>query len=259
MMYPSYNGIKSGLNSDDIAGIRSIYSGDCRSADAYDAGGLQRHVRHGHEPELADQPDDADGAGAQPRHHHDRRTVDDYTFNAPSGTTGTLTLNVQSSGLSLLSPKVTVYAADQTTVLGSASGLNQYGTTLTVTVSGVTAGQQFYVKVQGADTTAFSTGAYALTLNFGNGASPTVPLPHDPDAQRQPDLTEVAGGRLAARPCRPRFPARAPVLRHARTQADIPTPSIGATDRPTFDGVGPTRAPFAVYSSRIPLPCEIPE
>ena len=72
---------------------------------------------------------------------------------------------------------MTVYAADQTTVLGTASGLNQYGTTLTVTIAGVTAGEHFYVKVQGADATAFSTGNYAMTLNFGNGASPTVPLP----------------------------------------------------------------------------------
>ena len=39
-------------------------------------------------------------------------------------------------------------------------------------------GEQFYVKVQGADTTAFSTGNYAMTLNFGNNASPTVPLPN---------------------------------------------------------------------------------
>src|SRR5205807_2244991 len=38
--------------------------------------------------------------------------------------------------------------------------------------------QVFYVKVQGADSTAMSTGAYALTLNFGTGASPTVPLPN---------------------------------------------------------------------------------
>jgi hypothetical protein len=87
-------------------------------------------------------------------------------------------LNVQSSGLSLLSPKVTVYASDEQTVLGSASGLNQYGTTLTVTIPNVSSGEQFYIKVQGADSTAFSTGNYAMTLNFGTGASPTVPLPN---------------------------------------------------------------------------------
>ncbi|MEA2502653.1 MAG: large repetitive protein, partial [Actinomycetota bacterium] len=103
--------------------------------------------------------------------------VDDYTFNVPTGTTGTLVLNVQSSGLSLLSPKATVYAADQTTVLATAGVPGQYGTTLRLSVSGLTAGQQLYVKVQGADNTAFSTGKYALALNFGNGQTPTAVSP----------------------------------------------------------------------------------
>ena len=60
---------------------------------------------------------------------------------------------------------MTVYASDQQTVLGSASGLNRYGTTLTVTIPNVYSGEQFYVKVQGADSTAFSTGNCAMTLN----------------------------------------------------------------------------------------------
>src|SRR5262249_55727359 len=110
--------------------------------------------------------------------------VDCYTFAAPAGTGETLTLGVQSSGLSLLSPKVEGYAADQTTLLGSAAGGGVYqGSTLSVTIAGVTAGQHYYVKVSGAETRtgswqAFNTGQYALTLNFGTGPSPSVPLPN---------------------------------------------------------------------------------
>jgi hypothetical protein len=97
-------------------------------------------------------------------------------------------VTVQSSGLSLLAPQVTVLAADQSTPLGSANGLGQYGTTLTVTLNNqVSAGQQIYIKVTGADTTAaFNTGAYALTLNFGTGSSPTVPLPNTQTANGDP-------------------------------------------------------------------------
>ena len=51
------------------------------------------------------------------------------------------------------------------------------GATLSLSVGGLTAGQTYYVKVDGVDATAFGTGAYALTLNFGTGPSPTVPLP----------------------------------------------------------------------------------
>src|SRR4029077_1256051 len=80
-------------------------------------------------------------------------------------------VTAQSLGLSLLSPKPTIYAADKVTVLGTASSAGQYGTNLTVTVLKVVAGQAFFVKVQGADTTAFGTGRYSLGLSF-NGLAP---------------------------------------------------------------------------------------
>jgi hypothetical protein len=176
VMYGIYNGVKSALNSDDIAGVQSIYGG-ARSPDAYNSGGASNgsittaaNLNSLINPTAltALVPNLDLNAVGQSEY---------FTVNAPSGTTGTLSLNVQSNGLSMLSPNVTVYASNGTTVLGSASGLGQYGTTLTVSVAGVYSGEQFYVKVQGADTTAFSTGNYAMTLNFGSGASPTVPLP----------------------------------------------------------------------------------
>src|SRR5207248_1582136 len=84
---------------------------------------------------------------------------------------------VQSKDLSLLAPALTVYDANGN-VLSSASGAGQYGATLARTVTGVTAGTKYYVKVAGADASAFGTGAYALTLNLGTGPSPAVPLPN---------------------------------------------------------------------------------
>jgi hypothetical protein len=175
--YASYNGVKTALNSDDIAGIQSIYGG-ARSPDAYNSGGAS-NSSFSTAANLTSLIDPNALTALVP--NLDLNTVSQaeyFTFTAPSGTTGTLNLNLQSSGLSLLSPNVTVYASNETTVLGSASGLNQYGTTLSVSVPGVYSGEQLYVKVQGADTTAFSTGNYAMTLNFGNNASPTVPLPN---------------------------------------------------------------------------------
>ena len=100
-----------------------------------------------------------------------------FSFTAPSGTGSTLELDVQSSGLSLLAPKVTVYASNGTTVLASANGAGEYGTTLTVSITSVTAGEQFYVKVQGADTTQMGTGRYALGLSFKGTTPPTEASP----------------------------------------------------------------------------------
>ena len=98
-------------------------------------------------------------------------------MDAPVGTNGTMQVSVQSQGLSLLSPKVTVYAADMLTVVGSANGIGQDGTTLNVTIPNAVAGQRYYIQVQGADNTAFSTGDYALGLSFNGTAPPTEASP----------------------------------------------------------------------------------
>jgi hypothetical protein len=179
---PIMNGVytctHTALTADDITGIRAIYSGgNPRSPDAYDTGGgdngfaTAANITSQIDPVLLT-------AVVNNLNIVNTSDVAYYTFTAPSGTTGTLTATVQSQGLSLLAPKMWVYAADQSTVLGFANGTAQYGTTLSLTVSNVTAGQQFYLKVSGADASAFGTGAYAVTLNFGTGSAPTVPLPN---------------------------------------------------------------------------------
>jgi hypothetical protein len=187
-LYANYNNVKSSLTGDDTNGIRSIYSnGSPRSQDQYDAGST---------------PNTSFAAAANLTSQINTKSLtalvtnldvttagqaDYYTFTAPAGTNGTLTVNVQTAGLSLLRQSVTLYAANQTTVLASGSSAGALnGTTVSLKVTGVTAGQVFYLKVTGADTTAFGTGAYALTLNFGAGANPTVPRPNTQTAEGNP-------------------------------------------------------------------------
>jgi Bacterial Ig-like domain/Matrixin len=176
--YGTYTGRKTGLASDDIAGIRSIYSANNpRTADAYNTNGssngtlstaapinsmINRSSLTALVPNL-----DITTAGQ----------LEYFSFTAPSGTGSTLELDVQSSGLSLLAPKVIVYGSNGSTVLASANGAGQYGTTLTVNVSSVTAGEQFTVEVQGADTTQMGTGRYALGLSFKGTTPPTAASP----------------------------------------------------------------------------------
>jgi hypothetical protein len=197
-MYGAYAGTRTGLGADDVNGIRSIYSNNAaRTGDSLDVGTSTSNNSFTYAANLTSSIDPNALTGLVANLDVTKPTeADYYTFTAPCTTTGTLTVNVQSSGLSLLSPKVTVYAADQTTVLGTAGSAGTYqGATLSVTVSNVTAGQQFYVKVAGAETgtgawQSFNTGAYALTLNFGSGASPTVPLPNTQLANGNP----ISGG-----------------------------------------------------------------
>ena len=101
-----------------------------------------------------------------------------FSVDAPTGTTGTFAVTAQSLGLSLLSPEITVYASNMTTVLGTATGTGNYGSNVNVALTGVTAGERFYVEVQGANTTAFGTGDYALGMSFNSAAvAPTEASP----------------------------------------------------------------------------------
>jgi hypothetical protein len=180
LMYAYYNGAKSSLTSDDLTGVRSIYSlGSGRSEDLYDTG-VNPNTSFATAANLTSLIGLQSLTAVVQNLDITTATEKDYfSFVAPIGTSGSLTLNVQSAGLSLLAPKVTVYAANQWTVLGSASGQSQFGTTLSVTINSVVAGEQFYVKVEAADSTSvFGTGAYGLSLNFGTGLSPMIPPPN---------------------------------------------------------------------------------
>ena len=139
-----------------------------------------------------------------------------FSFTAPSGTGSTLALDVQSGGLSLLAPKVTVYAANGSTVLASASGAGQYGTTLTVSVPNVTAGETI--------------------LRAGAGGR------HDADGDGQlcPGLEFQGSG-----------PARKGVAHRGRSQRQ--SRSTPAADRPTVrTAMGPTSKPTPVITGIMP-------
>lgn len=176
VMYGSYNTRKTVLNSDDISGIQAIYGG-ARTQDTYDVAAPNGTFATA--TNIQGQIDATTLAALV--NNLDITTTSDldyYTFTAPAGTNSSFTVTLQSKGLSLLGANVTVYAADKSTQLGTATSLDRTGCTLTLTISNVSAGQQFYVKSAGADTTAFGTGAYALVLNFGSGAAPTVTPPN---------------------------------------------------------------------------------
>jgi hypothetical protein len=157
-------------------------------------------------------------------------------------------VNVQSAGLSLLRPDATVYAADQATVLGSASGAGLYnGANLSVTVAGVSPLQVFSVRVAGADSTAFGTGNYALTLNLGTGASLRIMM------KRAPHMTKAQNWMMRLRVPRPeKYPLTLqPSANTAAPAAE--TVAAHATAAGAGAGAGtPARAGSAAVRNRRP-------
>ncbi len=181
-MYSSYNGAKGSLSTDDIAGIQSIYGG-VRTVDQYEgtSGDDSYNTAYNinsliNTSNLTALVSDADITTTNDR--------DYYVLNVPSGTNGTMTVKMQSQGLSLLEPQLTVYNASQGSV-GSVNGTN-YGDTVSVTVTGVTAGQHYFIQAFTPVPTAVGTGKYAMSMTFGANPTPTVPLPNTTEPNGSP-------------------------------------------------------------------------
>jgi hypothetical protein len=171
-MYGAYVGAKgSGLTWDDLVGIRSLYSANApRSPDGF--GFYTNSFQTVADLTGAFDPVTQTLVGAYLDITYPGQ-AEYYRFLAPPGTSSQLTVTIQSSGLSLLSPYVVLYDAYQRPI-AAASGYGQDGTTISVTVGGVVPTQLFWLRVSGAEFSSLGTGRYALILNFGMGPSPVV-------------------------------------------------------------------------------------
>ncbi len=189
-MYSSYTGLKSTLHSDDTAGIRNIYSNNnARDNDGYDkpsnnnsfanASNITGPIVRSKKWAIIDGLDITTTSD-----------VDYYKVKIPNYADNTLTVRIQSAGLSLLAPKVTLYAGDMSTVIATSTGGSS--STLTVAKSGIVADEWYYIKVEGANATVFGTGAYGLTLDIGAASTPVIPLPNTTKTNGSP----IHGGGL---------------------------------------------------------------
>jgi hypothetical protein len=180
VMYGTYNALKQALTSDDIAGVQSLYGQ--RQPDQFDSNGQNNNAYT-----TATNINAYLGGNAQIAIPNlDITTTSDtdwYAVTVPSSTTGTMTVTVQSSNLSSLSPKFLVYSASLGLV-SQASAPNSFGATITTTAT-VTAGQSYYIKVMAAGGPG-PIGAYGLLVNFGSQAQPPI-LPPNTVVAAQPD------------------------------------------------------------------------
>jgi hypothetical protein len=180
VMYGTYNGIKQALYSDDVAGIQSIYG--TRRFDQFNTGGTRNNT-----VSTATNINSFIASNAQLAIPSlDITTTGDtewYFVNVPANTTGTMTVTVQSSNLSSLSPKLLVYNSDLC-LIGQASAPNSLGATISVTTN-VCAGHGYYFKVLAAAGPG-PIGGYGLLANFGSQSQPPIPPPNTVVVQ-QPD------------------------------------------------------------------------
>jgi hypothetical protein len=160
-MYEDYTGPRTGLSSGDVALLQSLYG--ARSPDAYEGTTGNATLGTATPLNLLLNTDgslsfavDGDITTLQDR--------DVYSFRTPL-TLGGATFKLQTSGISLLTPRLTVYNAAGN-VVGSAVSTDPQNGDLTVTLNSVSVLSTYYVKVEGAQGNVFGIGSYHLQVSY---------------------------------------------------------------------------------------------
>jgi hypothetical protein len=157
-------GTYPGPYPDDIAGVQAMYG--ARKPDAYDA------VASNNSLATATALTPSYGGVTLQADITTMADVDYYKVTAPSGTDGTLTVSVDARNLSLFDPKVTVF--DSSGAQLATASASTYGDVATVSLTGLVAGQTYYLEASGATTDVFGMGAYKLTAQFGGLTRPAI-------------------------------------------------------------------------------------
>jgi hypothetical protein len=186
-MFPRFNNPRTALAAGDITAIRTLYG--LRTNDRFEG-----RTGNGSIGTASKIPVPAGYAGATPLlAFADIKTAGDadvFWFETFPGRDddddgANITLRLQSSGLSLLAPKVTVYYLDadgkpQEVANVKSDSADYTGATLSVSFDGNDeddgSPRRYFVKVEAADDGPFKTGRYALAVTFDGDS--TVPPGH---------------------------------------------------------------------------------
>ncbi|MFO0889707.1 MAG: matrixin family metalloprotease [Isosphaeraceae bacterium] len=180
VMYAAYNAQKQKLTSDDVIGIQSIWQAP--QPDQFNSNGRSNSSFLW--PASVTSYIDASAQVSIPGLALNTTGQNEWFYvTVPASTTGTMVATVQSSGLSSLSPKITVF---NSMLLGlGQSSSTKFGDTVSVSVPGVRAGQGYLIRVT-ATPGGTLIGDFGLQLNFGSDAQapiapPNTAVPERPD------------------------------------------------------------------------------
>jgi hypothetical protein len=184
--YNTYNGVRTGLSSSDISKLQALYGGP-RAADPATNGSLATATAWS-QPDQT--PISADITGST--------DADYYSFTTPAAiapaTTTSITVQVQTAGISLLEPNVTVYDATGT-VVGSGAATDPLNNNVTVAVTNAQPNATYYVSVTGATSSAFGIGRYQMSVQF-----PTTITPAASSSTATTTNTSLAAAQVLSQP-----------------------------------------------------------
>jgi matrixin len=180
-MYSSFTGIRTGLSDGDISSIQALYG--TRTPDTYDAASNNGTLSTATAINLS-----SGGNGLAPvlvqANIASPTDVDVYSIKPGNNQTG-LTVDVQTSNISLLLPSLMIYSGDQT-VMASAVATDHMHGDLSIHLSNLQPGATYYLQIAPATSDAFAAGSYRLQivpdgvapLTISSGSSVAV-LPDD--------------------------------------------------------------------------------
>ena len=93
------------------------------------------------------------------------KDVDIYAFRAPSGYHGTAKVRLQSAGISLLAPHLSILDANGH-VLAEGLATSGFGDVVTLNLGSLNPNATYFAKVQGATDDVFGIGSYGLAVSF---------------------------------------------------------------------------------------------
>lgn len=182
-MYAYYIGVKQSLTGDDTSGIISVYG--AYPGDPVDNGSFATATDITSQINASAQVTLPDQSLAGP-------TDSDYfVVTVPANTNGTMTVSMQATNLSSVTPRITVYGSNRVGI-GQTSLSASYGGTATYSLNSVTPGQVYYFRAL-AGATFGSYGAYGLLVNFGPSSQVLAAPPNTVVAQKQ----DVGGGTMS--------------------------------------------------------------
>jgi hypothetical protein len=93
------------------------------------------------------------------------KDVDIYAVRPPSGYSGPLTVRLQSAGISLLAPHLSLLDANGN-ILADAQAASDMGDVVTLHLNQSNPNATYYIKVQGATSDVFGIGSYGVAVTF---------------------------------------------------------------------------------------------
>jgi hypothetical protein len=166
VMYAIYSGIRTGLSAADITQIQSLYGGP-RNPDIWEGASGNNTMATAAVITTPNIAADITTPGE----------TDFFQFTIPAYFSYSMTVEVQTSNISLLTPSLTVYNSSLQ-IVASASSTNPLNNDAIASVGNLMPGQTYYFQVAGARSDLFGVGSYRLKL-FSGYVSPLMIANYD--------------------------------------------------------------------------------